>query len=316
LDTGFVKLFDARVPGGAVAQHFLQRGLFDHAKVSDRTVVCGGLGGVLYVLDTRRFTQVQQRTLDPSLHSIHELSASAEGDLLAIGQAGFTLWKSEGKASLSFRALEIDNSCNTSANGSMHGSFVSPEVAITTNARGDFKQWKIKKMITRRPAITPRERVQSSELGQSPREASRAMHSPPLKNGRVGLSREATGVLPSGPSSVGRKNAAAAPTYYGSPGDTRGRYQHTHANPEAAKTAAPDAAAASTGAASEDSWDWDGGKAQQRHSNHPSHFRGHRLGPLRLARTFKRSTPRTSTNSSASTSVDSGAHCAFLGFLF
>jgi len=239
--------------------------MFDHVKVSDFTIVCAGLGGVLYLLDTRQLNMVQQSIIDPSLHAVHELSASAHGDLLAIGRSSFTLWKSEGKASLTFRAVETEGKrCATSSGSMMRGAIISPGLAVTTDTRGDFQEWVIKKGASpdkhRRPsAASPRAWAKPASARPSP-ETPRAMHAPTQRRELV-----ANKMLPPASPASGRRK-----TPYGSPSSaTRGPQAAQFAMPPTPSPPPADSegarvvdtslatSAVGTAASTESSWDWD-----------------------------------------------------------
>lgn len=142
MDEGMLSFYDVRV-SSPVSSHFVQNGLFDHAHVGNHTVLCSGMGGVIHVVDSRKLGGPPVHSVaDPFLQVCTELSCSNEGDLLALGENGFTLWKVGGRAGLQFRGL-------MHAHGQSRGGFAEPprgpRRAFTTDSTGNFQEWDIQR---------------------------------------------------------------------------------------------------------------------------------------------------------------------------
>ena len=176
LDEGRLSLYDVRV-SAPVATKMVQRGLFDHASAGGHAIACAGLGGVIHVFDTRKLSIPVHAVLDPHHENIIELSSSAQGDLLAFGNKGFTLWRTGSRATgMHFRGIV---ECQ---GGGLRGGFVdqapgsSSQKAYTTDSRGEFVEWSVKRY-EKRPqsktvAVPPfKEPVRAAESRHDPRPA-------------------------------------------------------------------------------------------------------------------------------------------------
>jgi len=89
--------------------------------------------------------------VDPYLHHCTELSCSNDGDLLAMGESGFTLWKVGGRSGLQYRGL-------MRACGQSRGAFAEPprgpRRAFTTDSAGNFQEWDIQRPVGEKTSKT------------------------------------------------------------------------------------------------------------------------------------------------------------------
>ena len=176
VDEGRLSFYDVRV-SLPVSSHFVQAGLFDHCHVGNHTVLCAGVGGIIHIVDSRKlggekpfpndspclsllfanqlFRSFLSNLAGPPVHSVvdpflqvcTELSCSNDGDLLAMGENGFTLWKVGGRSGLQYRGL-------MQAHGLSRGAFAEPprgpRRAFTTDGAGNFREWDIQRATSER----------------------------------------------------------------------------------------------------------------------------------------------------------------------
>jgi len=113
--------------------------MFDHKVLRDHQVVCAGLGGIVQVLDTRRLGTPIHSVADPYLQDIVEISVTPDGDMMALGQNGFTLWKTS-RSGFIFRGFQ-------ETNGVTRGGFVDSKRGFTTDSDGTFQEWEFKRHV-------------------------------------------------------------------------------------------------------------------------------------------------------------------------